>query len=322
VAASLSRWSCAAAACRARISLSLTRSRIPNASVDAAYLIDVETGYIKVSRFASNTYDEFKAALADLRRQGTVAAWCSTCAATPAATSTAPPSLADEFIAGSRKIVYTDGKGDQYDSADLSPAWPASLRKGPWWCWWTKAAPRPRRWWPGPCRTTTAPCIVGRRTFGKGLVQQPIAAERRGRAAADHCPLLHALGPLHPETLRRQPRRVPPGAEHARAARRAELRPTATRWPKGLRFRTDHGRPVYGGGGIMPDVFVPRDSLVHSAYFTRLQSHGVLRAFALTFYQQHQAELEGPALRAVQRHLPHQRRAAGQSWPSWPPAPA
>ena len=61
----------------------------------------------------------------------------------------------------------------------------------------------------------------------------------------------------------------------------------------GPRFRTDHGRVVYDGGGIMPDVFVPRDTLAHSAYYGRLQRLGALQAYALAFYQQHKGELSG-----------------------------
>jgi carboxyl-terminal processing protease len=134
--------------------------------------------------------------------------------------------------------------------------------------------------------------LVGRRTFGKGLVQQPIAlsdgGELRLTIARYYTPSGRSI-------------QKPYGASHAdyrqelsNREKHGELSSAdSNQVAKGRRYRTDHGRPVYGGGGIMPDVFVPRDTLLHSAYFTRLQSHGVLRAFALTFYQQHQAELEG-----------------------------
>jgi len=133
---------------------------------------------------------------------------------------------------------------------------------------------------------------VGRRTFGKGLVQQPIplndGGELRLTIARYYTPSGRSI-------------QKPYGANYAEysrdlseRAKRGELASAdSNRLAKELRYRTDHGRPVYGGGGIMPDVFVPRDTLAHSAYFTALQSHGLLRAFALTFYQQHKAELEG-----------------------------
>ena len=97
------------------LSVSIARSRIPNSSIDAAYLVDPQTGYIKVSRFSSGTYDEFKTALADLRRQG-LTRLVLDLRGNPGGYLDRATRLADEFIAGSRKIVYTDGKGDQYDS--------------------------------------------------------------------------------------------------------------------------------------------------------------------------------------------------------------
>jgi carboxyl-terminal processing protease len=60
---------------------------------------------------------------------------------------------------------------------------------------------------------------------------------------------------------------------------------------KELRFITDHGRAVYGGGGIVPDVFVARDTVLNSSYFTHLCRRGVLRAYALAYYQHHKTEL-------------------------------
>jgi carboxyl-terminal processing protease len=134
--------------------------------------------------------------------------------------------------------------------------------------------------------------IVGRRTFGKGLVQQPInlsdGGELRLTIARYYTPAGRSI-------------QKPYGANYAEysqdlaaRAKRGELASAdSNRVANTLKYRTDHGRTVYGGGGIMPDVFVPRDSLAYSAYFTRLQSRGVLRAFALAFYQGHKAELEG-----------------------------
>lgn len=277
--------------------LSVPRSRIPNSSVDAAYLVDEQTGYIKVSRFASNTYDEFKTALVDLRRQG-LTRLVLDLRGNPGGYLDRATRLADEFIGGSRKIVYTDGKGDQYDSQTYARV-AGDFEEGALVVLVDEGSASAAEVVAGALQDHDRAIIVGRRTFGKGLVQQPMAlsdgGELRLTIARYYTPVGRSI-------------QKPYGANYAeysqeltgRSARGELASADSIHFAKELRFRTDHGRVVYGGGGIMPDVFVARDTLANSAYFTRLMSHGVPRAFALTFYQTHKAELEG--LRFEQFH--------------------
>ena len=272
------------------ITLSIARSRIANASVDAAYLVDAQTGYIKVSRFASSTYDEFKAALADLRRQG-LTRLVLDLRGNPGGYLDRATRLADEFIGGSRKIVYTDGKGEQYDSQTYAKV-AGEFEEGALVVLVDEGSASAAEVVAGALQDHDRALLVGRRTFGKGLVQQPIAlsdgGELRLTIARYYTPAGRSI-------------QKPYGANYAeysaeltgRSARGELSSADSIHFAKELRFRTDHGRTVYGGGGIMPDVFVPRDSVAHSAYYTKLLSHGVPRAFALNFYQAHKAELEG-----------------------------
>ncbi|GAA4026328.1 S41 family peptidase [Hymenobacter glaciei] len=271
------------------LSVSIPRSRIPNSSIDAAYLVDSQTGYIKVSRFASGTYDEFKAALADLRRQG-LTRLVLDLRGNPGGYLDRATRLADEFIAGSRKIVYTDGKGDQYDSQTYARV-AGEFEEGPLVVLVDEGSASAAEVVAGALQDHDRAIIVGRRTFGKGLVQQPIplsdGGELRLTIARYYTPVGRSI-------------QKPYGANYAEyssdVAKRAahgELESAdSTHFAKELRFRTDHGRTVYGGGGIMPDIFVPRDSLAHSAYYTALMAHGAPRAFALSFYQTHKEELQ------------------------------
>lgn len=272
------------------LSFTIARRRIPNSSIDAAYLIDDQTGYIKVSRFASNTYDEFKAALSDLRRQG-LTRLVLDLRGNPGGYLDRATRLADEFIAGSRKIVYTDGKGEQYDTQTYARV-AGDFEEGPLVVLVDEGSASAAEVVAGALQDHDRATLVGRRTFGKGLVQQPIAlsdgGELRLTIARYYTPCGRSI-------------QKPYGANYAEYSReltgrsaRGELASAdSTHFARELRFRTDHGRTVYGGGGIMPDIFVPRDTLAHSAYFTRLLSHGVVRAFALSFYQSHKVELEG-----------------------------
>ena len=272
------------------LSLTIARSRIPNSSVDAAYLVDDQTGYIKVSRFASNTYDEFKAALADLRRQG-LSRLVLDLRGNPGGYLDRATRLADEFIAGSRKIVYTDGKGEQYDSQTYARV-AGEFEEGALVVLVDEGSASAAEVVAGALQDHDRAILVGRRTFGKGLVQQPISLSDGGELRLTIARYFTPSG----RSIQK-----PYGANYAEYSReltgrsaRGELESAdSIHFAKGLRFRTDHGRTVYGGGGIMPDIFVPRDTLAHSGYFTKLQSHGVTRAFALNFYQAHRAELEG-----------------------------
>lgn len=270
--------------------LTLVRSRVPNPSIDAAYLIDEQTGYIKISRFAATTYDDFRAALADLRRQG-LGRLVLDLRGNPGGYLDRATRVADELVGGSRKIVAIDGKGDAYDSQVYAKV-TGEFEEGPLVILIDEGSASAAEVLAGALQDHDRALLVGRRTFGKGLVQQPIAlsdgGELRLTIARYYTPSGRSIQKPYGSSRAEYRRELADRAAHGDLAS-ADSNHVAG----GLRFRTDHGRPVYGGGGIMPDVFVPRDTLVYSAYFTRLQAHHVPRAQALAFYQTHKAELEG-----------------------------
>jgi carboxyl-terminal processing protease len=267
------------------------RGRLPNVSVEpGALLDDGQTGYIKVNRFAATTYEEFKTQLADLRRQG-LKRLVLDLRGNPGGYLDRATRLADEFIAGSRKIVYTVGKDEQYASqtyAHVAGDW----EQQPLVVLVDENSASAAEVLAGALQDHDRALLVGRRTFGKGLVQQPIMLQDGGElrltvaryyTPAGRC-IQKPYGPdketYNQELAGRQQRGEFASADSAQFA-------------AGQRFRTDHGRVVYGGGGIMPDVFVARDTLRQAAYYLRLQRAGVPQAYALAFYQQHKVELTG-----------------------------
>jgi carboxyl-terminal processing protease len=270
--------------------LGIMRNRIANSSIEVAYLIDQQTGYIKVSRFAANTYDEFKSALNELRRQG-LTRLVLDLRGNPGGYLDRATRLADEFIAGNRKIVYTDGKGEQYDSQTYARV-AGEFEDGALVVLVDEGSASAAEVLAGALQDHDRALLVGRRTFGKGLVQQPIqlsdGGELRLTIARYYTPSGRSIQKPYGVDKAAYARDLAERQQHGEY----ETADTAS-YSKGLRFHTDHGRAVYGGGGIMPDLFVPRDSLRYSAYFSQLQSQGVLRAFALDFFEQHKAELQG-----------------------------
>jgi len=272
------------------LNVAVTRNRIPNNSVDVAYMVDNQTGYIKISRFATGTYDEFKSALGDLHRQG-MSRLVLDLRGNPGGYLDRATKIADEFIGGTRKIVYTDGKGDQYDTQTFSRG-AGEFEEGPLVVMVDEGSASASEVIAGALQDHDRALVVGRRTFGKGLVQQPITlndgSELRLTIARYYTPSGRCIQKSYKGGYE--------AYEHelSNRQRRGEFfHADSIHFADSLRFRTDHGRTVYGGGGIMPDLFVARDTSAYSAYFTRLQSHNLVREFALNFYQDHKAELEG-----------------------------
>ncbi|QIL76275.1 S41 family peptidase [Hymenobacter sp. HDW8] len=272
------------------LNVTVTRERVPNNSVEVAYMVDNQTGYIKVSRFANNTYEEFKQALGDLRRQG-MSRLVLDLRGNPGGYLDRATKMADEFIAGTRKIVYTDGKGDQYDTQTYSRVL-GEFEEGPLVVLVDEGSASAAEVVAGALQDHDRALLVGRRTFGKGLVQQPIAlndgSELRLTIARYYTPSGRSIQKSY------QAGHAEYEQELAKRQRQGEyFHADSIHFADSLRYRTMHGRTVYGGGGIMPDLFVPRDTTAFSKYFRRLQSRNLVREFALKFYQDHQPELEG-----------------------------
>ena len=271
------------------LSFRLGRGALPNPSVEAGVLLDDgQTGYLKINRFATSTPEEFKAELAELRRQG-LTRLVLDLRGNPGGYLDGATRLADEFIGGARKLVATAGRDEQYASetyAHVAGDW----EQPPLVLLVDEHSASAAEVLAGALQDHDRALLVGRRTFGKGLVQQPIrlqdGGELRLTVARYYTPTGRCIqkpyGPdkeLYGQELATRQQRGDAAADSAHAA--------------GPRFRTDHGRVVYGGGGIRPDVLVARDTLRQAAYYQRLHRAGALQAYALAFYQQHQVELAG-----------------------------
>ncbi|MBT2556947.1 S41 family peptidase [Hymenobacter sp. ISL-91] len=271
------------------ITVAVMRNRIPNSSVDVAYMVDNETGYLKISRFASGTYDEFKAALGDLRRQG-LTRLVLDLRGNPGGYLDRATKIADEFIGGTKKIVYTEGKGDQYDTQTYSRV-AGEFEDGALVVLVDEGSASASEVLAGALQDHDRALLVGRRTFGKGLVQQPITlndgSELRLTIARYYTPSGRSIQKAYGGG------RADYEQELQNRARNGEyFHADSIHFADSLRYRTARGRMVYGGGGIMPDLFVSRDTSAQSGYYLKLQSLNLVREFALSYYQDHKAELE------------------------------
>ncbi len=270
------------------IDFTITRDKIPTYSVDVSYMIDATTGYIKVSRFAQNTYFEFKNALTTLKQKGMTKLMIDL-RDNPGGYLDRAKYIVDELISDNKKIVYTDGKGTDYDYTYLADM-PGIFESGAVVVLINEGSASASEIVSGAIQDNDRGIIVGRRSFGKGLVQRPIPLETGGELRV---------------TISRY--YTPSGRSIQKPYTSAEdydldilnrykhgefFNKDSIKLDKKLEFKTSKGRTVYGGGGIMPDEFVPRYTTENSTYLAELYNKSIIREFALDYSTNNKATLE------------------------------
>ncbi|MGB3617959.1 MAG: S41 family peptidase, partial [Catalinimonas sp.] len=150
----------------------ITRDKIPSYSIDVAYMIDRQTGYIKVSRFAANTYNEFKQSLEELRAQG-MQRMILDLRDNPGGYMDRATKMADEFLSGNKLIVYADGRGERYDSKAFAYR-QGMFEEGAVIVLINEGSASASEIVAGALQDNDRALIVGRRSYGKGLVQMPV----------------------------------------------------------------------------------------------------------------------------------------------------
>lgn len=266
------------------------RDRISTYSVDAAYMIDAKTGYIKINRFSETTYDEFKTALASLKAKGMTQLMMDL-RNNPGGYMDRATSIADEFISGNKLLVYTDGKDNRYDSkknAHIS----GQFEEGPLVVLIDEGSASASEIVSGALQDHDRALIAGRRSFGKGLVQMPVTL-------SDGSELRLTISRYYTPSGRSIQKPYVPGHE-GDYEKDLELRSKRGEYyiadsikndPK-LKFKTDGGRVVYGGGGITPDYFIPRDSTWQTPYLIQLYGKNLIREFAMEYTNDNRKKLE------------------------------
>lgn len=267
----------------------VTRSKIPSVSVDASYMVNDRTGYIKVTRFAANTYTEFKEALLKLKKQG-MQNLVLDLRGNPGGYMDRATKMADEFIAGNKKIVYTDGKGSKYDSETYARM-KGEFEQGPLVVLVDEGSASASEIVAGALQDNDRALIVGRRSFGKGLVQMPIPLN-------DGSELRLTISRYYTPSGRSIQKPYTAGGEdyeldiYKRFQRGEYFHPDSIHFNENLKYKTMNGRIVYGGGGIMPDIFVARDTAEYSNYLNQLYAKNLIREYALNYYHDHRKDLE------------------------------
>lgn len=266
----------------------ITRDKIPQFSVDASYMIDDEIGYIKINRFTATTYDEFKAALTKLDEQG-LSKLILDLTGNPGGYMNMAINMADEFLPGDPMIVFTKGKEYRYNQEHKAG------RKGifetkPLIVLIDEGSASASEIVSGAIQDNDRGLVVGRRSFGKGLVQMPIDL-------TDGSELRLTISRYYTPSGRSIQKSYEGGKDdyysdiYNRFSSGEMYSADSVEFNDSLKYETSKGRTVYGGGGIMPDYFIPVDTIGNSVYLNRLFTTNAIREYALLYSEENKKQL-------------------------------
>lgn len=274
---------------RGLLDFAIKRDVIPQYSLDVSYMIDDEIGYIKISRFSATTYMEFKEALLELKDKG-MEKLVLDLTGNPGGYLDRAVDMADEFLKDNQMIVYTEGKESRYNDSHISRR-EGEFEEGPLIVLMDEGSASASEIVAGALQDHDRALIVGRRSFGKGLVQMPIplkdGSELRLTISRYYTPSGRSIQKPYDEGVEEYRQEYVQRFESGEVYDENNLRINDS-----LVYETDKGRTVYGGGGIVPDFFVPYDTSGNSRYLSLLITTNTLSEYTLDYVQQNKENLE------------------------------
>ncbi len=270
------------------LDFTIIRDQIPVNSLDAAFMASPEIGYIKLNRFSKTTMVEFYKAMDTLRNQGMSKLILDLRYNSGGYLETAHD-LADEFLGKGKMIVYTEGI--KSPKTDFIATEKGVFEKGQLIVLINEGSASASEIVAGAVQDWDRGIIVGRRSFGKGLVQKPFRLP-------DESVIRLTTAKYFTPTGRCIQKPYEGGLEEYQKdfQRRIEngelIHADSIHFPDSLKYFTPANRIVYGGGGIMPDVFIPFDSTVYSDYYTDLRRNNLFNIFTLQYLDDHRTELQ------------------------------
>lgn len=270
------------------LDFTIERDVIPQFSVDVAYMIDESIGYIKINRFTATTYMEFKESLYKLQSSG-MKKLILDLTGNPGGYMEPAVKIVDEFIGQDQVIVSTKGKLDRHNSEYRSNE-KGDFEDGQIVVLVDEGSASASEIVSGALQDHDRAFVVGRRSFGKGLVQLPITLE-------DGSALRLTISRYYTPSGRSIQKSYDGGRENyekeyfERFENGEIYVADSIKSNDSLTFYTDKGRVVYGGGGITPDYFVPLDTSKNTRYLNQLFSSNSLAQYCLNYYKVNQSEL-------------------------------
>jgi carboxyl-terminal processing protease len=275
------------------ITFTIIRDKIPQFSVDASYMIDPEIGYIKVNRFSQTTHEEVKAAMTKLRKEG-MKKLVLDLQGNPGGYMDQAIAVADEFLPAGEKIVFTNGQEKRYNENAVATN-AGDFEQGDLIVLVNEGSASASEIVSGALQDNDRALVVGRRSFGKGLVQRPFdlndGSEVRLTISRYYTPSGRSIQKPY-ENADDYDRDI------AKRYKNGEFfTADSIKFNDSLKYKTVNGRTVYGGGGIMPDYFVPLDTTLSSKYFNELSFANVLREYCFNYAEVNAKNLQAKGFR-------------------------
>ncbi|MEE0996196.1 MAG: S41 family peptidase [Paludibacteraceae bacterium] len=257
----------------------IVRGDIPLTSVDVAYMIDPETGYVKVNKFGSTTFSEFSDAMYKLKADG-ASKFVIDLRGNPGGYMNAAIKMINMFLKKNDMIVYTEGKTLNCCSQELADG-TGEFQDVPVVVLIDEWSASASEIFAGAIQDNDRGFVIGRRSFGKGLVQQQFtlrdSSAIRLTISRFHTPSGRCIQKPYAEDYEDDIyKRYLHGEFYAEDSVFIDKADSLT-------FKTANGRTVYGGGGIMPDMFVPRDTSEVTPYFNKVNNSGLIHEFAFAY---------------------------------------
>ena len=271
------------------LTFDITRDKIPIYSIDAAHMVDKKIGYIKVSRFAKTTMDEFRDAILSLQDQGMKDLILDLQGNGGGMLRTAI-AMSDEFLSDDKLIVYTEGRA--FEREDTFAQYKGLFEKGRLVVLIDEASASASEIVSGAVQDWDRGLVVGRRSFGKGLVQRPMrlpdGSAVRLTVQKYYTPAGRCIQKPYDEGVEAYRKE-----KFERYEKGEFMTLDSLDLPDSLMHKTRIlEREVYGGGGILPDLFVPLDTTLNSPTFSRILRKGLCSKYALAEVDAHRTAWE------------------------------
>jgi len=270
------------------LEFTITRDKIPMNSINVYFMADKTTGYIRLERFAQTSTQEFRDAVTRLKARG-MKNLIFDLRGNGGGYLQSAFEIADEFLPPDKMIVYTDNfrkTGESFKSTNRG-----EFQKGKLVILVDESSASASEIVSGATQDWDRALIMGRRTFGKGLVQKPFNLP-------DESQMRLTISKYYTPSGRCIQRPYNDGLDsyfndlNARSKHGELLTADSIKFPDSLKYQTAKGRTVYGGGGIMPDIFIPLDTSRHSSLYGEMYRKGIISGFTLDYLEKNRQQLK------------------------------